>query len=143
MPLFNIPQFNDIISYEIIKLGHLFLFEDFVIAEYKEGVTFTFEGFQDGIKIIKDFYGKKNFGYISNRKNSYSINCTDGQSISDTFPNLISCATVTYTFQARSAVEIEKLFFNFNYKNFSNLEDAVIWSKTAIKINKLKTVNPI
>ncbi|WP_262486400.1 hypothetical protein [Gaetbulibacter saemankumensis] len=42
MPLFNIPQFNDIISYEIIKLGHLFLFEDFVIAEYKEGVTFTF-----------------------------------------------------------------------------------------------------
>ena len=57
----------------IVKLGRLYLFDNYIITEFNEGINITFENFSEVSEIIKSHYKNEPFGFISNRINSYSM----------------------------------------------------------------------
>jgi hypothetical protein len=110
-----------------ILLGRLYLFDNYVVAEFKEGVDITFDNFNEVTSIIKTKFKDKPFGFIGNRLNSYSINLRDAPKFNAYFPNLKAYAIVAYSVMTKRVFEVENHFFTFNRKAFKNLEDATGW----------------
>ena len=118
-----------------VTLGHLYLFDNYVVAEFKEGVDINFDNFSDVTEIIKKQFNDKPFGFISNRLNSYSINLKDATKFNAYFPNLEAYAIVAYTAMTRRVFEIENHFFTFNREAFKNLEQAAEWVEKTLSLN--------
>ena len=127
------PLYKKVKNIKIIELGKLFFFENYFIAEFNEGVNIGFDNFKEAEILIKDYFGENNFGFISNRVNSYSIVILDAPLFNETFKNLAAYATVTYSAFAEKVFEVENHFFNFNKKNFTSLIEASIWVEQSLK----------
>tara|TARA_R100001369_G_scaffold81162_1_gene111933 strand:- start:1753 stop:2160 length:408 start_codon:yes stop_codon:yes gene_type:complete len=117
-----------------VKLGRLYLFDNYVVAEFKEGVDINFDNFSDITEIIKKEFKDKPFGFISNRLNSYSINLNDATKFNAYFPNLKAYAIVAYNSITQRVFEIENHFFTFNREAFRNLEHAAEWVEKTLFI---------
>ena len=114
-------------SIQTIELGNLYFFENFLIAEFNEGVNISFDNFHEAKALIKEHYGETNFGFIGNRINSYSILISDAPLFNEAFKNLTAYATVTYSSFAEKVFYVENHFFEFNKKNFTSLFEAIKW----------------
>ena len=110
-----------------VNLGTLHLFDNYIIAEFNEGVDINFENFSEVTEIIKSTYKDQPFGFIGNRVNSYSMDLKDAELYNKTFPNLKAYAVVAYKALTHRVFEIENRFFDFNREAFNNLEDAISW----------------
>ncbi len=110
-----------------VTLGSLYLFDNYIIVEFKEGVDINFENFSDVTEIIKKKFNERPFGFIANRLNSYSIDLSDASKFNAYFPNLKAYAIVAYTVMTRRVFEVENHFFTFNREAFTNLEQADEW----------------
>ncbi len=62
-----------------VKIGKLYFFQNYVVTEFNEGVHITFENFSETGRLIKSFYKDEEFGVITNRTNSYSLNLSDAK----------------------------------------------------------------
>ncbi|MFC0604406.1 hypothetical protein [Winogradskyella pulchriflava] len=109
------------------NIGDLYFFKDFFIAELNEGINITFENFYEASILIKKYYEDRPFGFISNRKNSYSIDVNDANLYQEAFPNLKAYAIVVYSSLSERIYEIENHFFKFNRKAFKTLDEAIDW----------------
>ncbi|MBF8149924.1 hypothetical protein ITJ86_08440 [Winogradskyella sp. F6397] len=119
-----------------INLGRIFLYKDYVVTEFKEGLDINFENFDELSQIILHNFKDQPFGFIANRTNSYSINLNDAELFNKTFTNAKAYAIVAYSKRTERIIEIEDHFFKFNKKVFNNFENALNWveetlSKTA------------
>lgn len=110
-----------------VKLGCVYLFENYIIAEFDEGVDIKFENFNDVAELVKMHYKNEPFGFIANRINSYSMDLNDAHLYHKTFPNLKAYAVVAYKSMTQAVFEIENHFFKFNRKAFNTLENAIEW----------------
>lgn len=119
-------------DYTLLKtnLGSVFLFQNYIIVQFNEGVDINFDNFAQVSNIIKTNFENRPFGFIANRVNSYSINLTDARLLNKNFPNLIAYAVVTYNSISEKVFEIENQFFEYNRNTFKDLESAVEWVKT-------------
>ena len=116
----------------ISEFGVFYFFKNFVIAEIHQGVIYNWDNAQDVIKAIDEHYGDNaKICYISNRINKYSINPTDWIKFYNSHSNnkLNGYAIVSYSKIGRINALIEKLFIKANFERFSNLYDAIEWSK--------------
>lgn len=127
------PHYSKVLSKEIVDLGTLYFFKNFLVAEFNEGVIIGFENFNETRAKIETYFGNKNFGFIANRKHSYSIVITDASQFNRTFKNLKAYATVTYSTFASKVFEMENHFFDFNRQNFGDLDDAIRWTEENLK----------
>lgn len=123
-------------DYELlnVKQGRLYLFDNYIITEFNEGINITFENFSEVSEIIKNHYKNEPFGFISNRINSYSIDLNDAHLYNKTFPNLKAYAVVVYKSLTHRVFEVESHFFNFNREVFKNLENATEWVENTLAI---------
>ncbi|MBD0831810.1 hypothetical protein [Aestuariibaculum sediminum] len=112
-----------------LDICELFIFKNFVIAEFKEGSCIGYPDFWEAHELIKKYFGNNQFGFITNRINSYAIEVTDANIFNDTFKNLKVFATVTYNGTTRKIAELENHFFKIQRSFFSNLTDAIIYVK--------------
>ena len=119
-----------------LDLGSLVFFEDYVITEFKEGIHITYDNFAESRALIKSIYKDRPFGFIANRKHTYSINLTDATNFNTSFPNLKAYAVVSNTMFGKGIFEIENQFFKYNRKIFKDLESAKIWVKEALDKEK-------
>ena len=110
-----------------VKLGKVYLFDNYVITEFNEGVDINFDNFNEVTEIIKKQFDDKPFGFIANRLNSYSINLTDASEFNSNFPNLKAYAIVVYNSLTQRVFEIENHFFKFNRQAFKSIEQAIEW----------------
>ena len=110
-----------------VKLGKVYLFDNYVITEFNEGVDINFDNFNEVTEIIKKQFDDKPFGFIANRLNSYSINLTDASTFNSNFPNLKAYAIVVYNSLTQRVFEIENHFFKFNRQAFKSIEQAIEW----------------
>ena len=110
-----------------VSLGAVYLFDSYIITNFKEGVDINHDNFHEVGMKIKEHFGEKPFGYIANRLNSYSINLNDVHVFNDAFPNLKAYAVVAYNTLTERVFEIENHFFESNRNTFKNLEAAVEW----------------
>lgn len=117
-----------------VNLGRLYLFDNYIITEFNEGINITFENFSEVSEIIISHYKNEPFGFISNRINSFSLDLNDAHLYNKTFPNLKAYAVVVYKPLTHRVFEIENHFFNFNREVFKNLEKATEWVENTLAI---------
>ncbi|OYX23270.1 MAG: hypothetical protein B7Z06_10465, partial [Flavobacteriales bacterium 32-35-8] len=127
-------------SHKTIHLGDLFFFENYLIAEFNEGVEINYKNFDAVRELIKEHFGNDSFGLISNRINSYSIVITDAP-LFNQCESLKAYATVTYSLFAERVFNVENYFFKFNKQNFNSLSDAKVWVENTLTINTQQSLN--
>ncbi|WP_179349572.1 hypothetical protein [Winogradskyella pacifica] len=114
--------------------GELTIYDNYVLAVMKEGVTISPNYNDVLIDISATYFHNKQFIYITHRVHSYSV---DPQIYYQTekIKNLIGFAVVSQNYQAKLNAQIEKMFFKKPFKIFTELEDAVTWAKETTQMN--------
>tara|TARA_R110002050_G_scaffold100607_2_gene208365 strand:+ start:14338 stop:14760 length:423 start_codon:yes stop_codon:yes gene_type:complete len=137
MSITESPLYLKIKSHKTITLGHLFFFENFVVAEFNHGVTLDYESLESFYSLIKEHFGNNDYGLVSNRINSYAIVLSDAPKINKKSNNLKAYATVTYNTLAEKVIEVENHFLKFNKQNFHSLNDAISWVENTLALRSL------
>ncbi|OBQ56595.1 hypothetical protein JJL45_12670 [Tamlana sp. s12] len=118
---------------EKTNIADLYFFKNYVIAEFYEGVEIDYLSFEQCQTHIKKYFGENDFGFISNRINSYSVVITEAYLFNKAFPNVKAYATVSYNVFTQKSFEVESHFFKFNKRNFLSLTEAVSWVESTLK----------
>ncbi len=102
------------------------IYEDYICVTMNEGVT-VIPAYNDIlVDITKEYYLKKNFVYLSNRKNSYSVDPTIYLETSK-IVNLKGFIVVDKKETTAQNHQVEKLFFDKPFAVVKTLKDAIIW----------------
>lgn len=114
--------------FHYFDIGHaeVFLFDDFLIKQIKEGAIIDCKETDEFKTILKEHFNGKNMAYISNRVMSYSLNplvYKEAEEIS----NLVAIAVIPGNEKIRSSAHYEKQFYNKPFGVFNNLTDAIKW----------------
>jgi len=123
----DFPLTTDNLEKKEFKIGTLYFNKKYVLTHFKEGIDINYNNFKEVGNFIKSYFNGKEFGYIANRVNSYSINLEDAKIFNESFPNLKAYAIVAHSTFTEKIFEIENHFFPYNRKAFKNMEDAVEW----------------
>ncbi|WP_100611448.1 hypothetical protein [Confluentibacter lentus] len=140
MSITDTPLYQNVKSHKTTHLGELFFFENYLVAEFNEGVEINYKNFDAVRELIKEHFGNESFGLISNRINSYSIVITDAP-LFNQCESLKAYATVTYSLFAERIFNVENYFFKFNKQNFNSLSDAKVWVENTLTINTQQSLN--
>jgi hypothetical protein len=125
--------YSKVKNFKTTQIGDLYFFENYLIAEFYEGVHISFDSFKEVKALIDQHFKGKKFGFIGNRVNSYSLVLSDAQLFNDSLKNLMAYATVTYTSIAEKVFDVENHFFDFNKKNFTCLFEATNWVRQTLE----------
>ena len=115
----------------------VYVFDDFLIKQVKEGAFINDEETELFVEIIKKHFDNRNFAFISNRINSYSVNPLV-YTAAEKLPNLVAFAVITVDEKMREISIFENKFHNRPFNTFDNLSDAISWVSEIIK-DKNKT----
>lgn len=116
----------------ILKLsfGKAIIAENIIEIIVDEGQVFDEVNLQELLEIYNTYFHDKKFGYISNRKNSYSIDLSPGLYTS-VHKNMVALAVVCYTQISEQTAQFEKRFYrDFPFQVFRNLEEAKKWMQS-------------
>ncbi|WP_340066622.1 hypothetical protein [Ascidiimonas aurantiaca] len=123
----------------IFDFGFLELHEYLAIGTINEGEDLTF----DQNKLLFDaciqHYDTKNFGYISNRLHSYSVNPMGYINASQISQLQAIAVVITHPAQRLSA-EVEKIFFNKPFEYFEHLDEAKAWIRKIVILANQKGI---
>ena len=86
------------------------IYDNYLIVIMKEGITITPAHNQVLLNVAETYFNSKEFIYISNRLNSYSVDPAVYFETSK-IENLAGFAVVSKDYKAKSNAEIEKLFW--------------------------------
>jgi len=115
-----------------LKLGRLEIFDDYLKAIIKEGVTISYE-FQDIlVEISNKHFKNKAFVYVSHRIHSYAVNPTIYLETSK-IKNLIGFAVVSDDPRQKTQSQLEKVFFNKELKQFDDIASALDWKSKILQ----------
>ncbi|MBV7270178.1 hypothetical protein [Winogradskyella luteola] len=123
-------------------IGHaeVFVFDDFLIKQVKQGETVDMEETKLFKLILEEHFSNKNMAYISNRVTSYSVNPLVYKE-SEKISNLVAIAIIPATPKMRSSAKYESQFYNKPFGIFDNLSEAIKWVHKIIeKENSKKTI---
>ena len=116
------------------NFGELSIYDNYVLAVMKEGVTISPNYNDVLVDISETYFRNKNFIYITHRIHSYTV---DPQIYYKTekIENLIGFAVVSHNYQAKLNAQIEKMFFKKPLMIFSDIEEAITWALKVTKTN--------
>lgn len=120
-----------IIKYYDLDDAEVFIFDEFIINQIKEGVDIMPKHKELLNDLIKKHFSGKDMVYVSNRAKSYSVNPLIYPEASK-IPNLIAIAMIPKTAIMRKNAEYEKEFFPKPYEIFERLTDAIDWVGTIL-----------
>jgi len=120
-----------------LDIGTIQVFDDYMVATFDEGATVTLERAYQIIGISEIHFRNKNFGYISQRKNSYAVDPTIYNYLRG-LENLKAFAIVSKKEIDMHNFKIEKLFYKKNMEFFIEFENALVWIKKRVKAGKRK-----
>ncbi|MBT8187252.1 MAG: hypothetical protein HKP38_10260 [Croceitalea sp.] len=119
------------------EFGFFYYFEGLVISEIHEGVTFSWQMGKRAIEAAHEIFGKDNpVAYISNRVNSYQVVAKDWSKFYHNRHQLDFYSVVGNTQGSFASLVLERLFFQYGIRQFSDLEEAITWSLSNIKSRK-------
>jgi len=116
-----------------LKTSKVFIGDNYVINQIKEGVHIEVEQIYLVEKLIKQHLPNTPFIYISDRKYSYSVNPMTYKSISN-IENMEAFIVVTYDKTKLTLVNFEKQFYDKTFMVFEHIDDAIAWTKDYFKI---------
>lgn len=120
-----------IIRYYNFEVSEVFIFDEFLINQIKEGVVIQPHHNDILNDCIQKHFSGKNLLYISNRVKSYAVNPLI-YSETEKIPNLLGIALIPKTELMRKNAHYEKQFYDKPYEIFDNLSDAILWAHTII-----------
>lgn len=106
--------------------GNVKIIGNIVIAVMNEGILFDTTYNTELLSVCTEYLGDTAFGYISVRKNAYSIDPTIYLQTAQV-SNLRAIAVVSFQDLHKHNVTVEKQFCNQPYEVFDNLEQATDW----------------
>ena len=139
MTVLDSPLSKNVQATYCLDIGDFHFFDNFIVAEFKQGSYVSFEDFKEIFDLSQEFFEGRPSGFVSNRINSYSINLLDIVDHKEKFKNLGAYAIVTYNHNTKRMLAIEDYYFSFNRERFNVLIDAVKWVKKeliTIELNK-------
>jgi len=121
-----------IFHYHNLEDSEVFIFDDFLINQIKEGVFVEERHNEKLYEIIQKYFLGKNIAYISNRVKSYSVDPLVYHK-TEKIPNLVAIAVIPENALMRDNAEFEKKFYGKSYGIFENLTDAIAWVNTILE----------
>src|SRR5690606_12842090 len=123
-----------------LDIGYIQVFGDYMVANFDEGSTVTLERAYQIIGISEIHFRDRNFGYISERKNSYAVDPTIYNYLRG-LDNLKAFAIVSKKEIDMHNFKIEKLFYKKSMEFFIEYDNALVWVKKRLKYKKGKGNN--
>ncbi len=112
----------------VLKMGVLYISEDYCVSEINEGIQIGIEESQEVIMNLVNFYGENLIiGFVSNRINSYSINLREWLKLTNNDNFVINTAIVVYDDLNYNAATIEKELTKNSLRRFHTLNEAIQW----------------
>ncbi len=108
------------------------IYNDYVKAVVKEGVTVSPKHNDVLIHIAERHFKNRPFVYLTHRINSYAVNPTIYLETAK-IKNLIGFAVVSTDPKQIMQIKIEKIFFRKEFKQFDNIESALDWKNELMK----------
>ncbi len=118
-------KYYDCIDFEI------FIFDNYVINQIREGINIQPEHNDSLHVIIQENFSGKNMVYISNRVNSYSVSPLIYPETKK-IPNLLGIGIVPKTEAMKKSAEFERQFFDKPYEIFDTLISAIKWAEELV-----------
>lgn len=109
------------------EFGKISIFDKFVVVVIDEGINVIPEYNDILVKIAEDYYFGRCFGYITYRRNSYSVNPLIYIETSK-IENLLALAIVCpHDGLMLKNTQLEKQFAKIPFKDFTSLNEAKCW----------------
>lgn len=109
-----------------LSFGSFVLHDNFTIGIINDGEDLKKEENLSIINLCTNHYQSRHFGYISHRKNSYSVDPTVYKRTAE-LPNLVAIALVLSEPAQKLSASIEKIFFDKPFEYFDSIEEAKKW----------------
>ena len=116
----------------VFDIGSVQVYPNYLVATFNEGVTVTMEQAYRIISISEIHFGDQEFGYISLRKNAYTIDPTMYNRLREV-ENLKALAIVSQKRIDMHNFKVEKMFYKKNIKFFIEFDNALTWMKKNLK----------
>jgi hypothetical protein len=111
-----------------LSFGDFYLLDNFIIAEFYEGIHFDWDKIQVlASELIRHYGYELKLGYISNRINPYSIDPHLWTNFDQEFGFIIASAIVVYDDISYMNATLEKQFTSNSLKRCSSIEEALLW----------------
>ncbi len=110
-----------------IGFAHMELHEHYVVCTIHEGVVFDTPQVHKLHEVFAEHYHDRPFGYISNRKNDYTINPTSYAENDNYEVQLVGVATLCYSDETYQNALFAERFLQYPHKAFFKMEDCVNW----------------
>lgn len=117
MSMFHYYDFEDV---------EIFIFDNFLVNQIKEGVTVTPTHNEKLRQLIDTYFANKKMVYISNRYFNYAVDPLTYLETSK-IHNLVAMAIVAKTELAKSNAELESMFYKKKFGIFETLSEAMAW----------------
>ncbi len=128
--------------------GQVSVFSDHIIVVMDEDSTVQNDLVPVLVDIAETYFKNSSFVYIANRINNYAVDPLIYKSVSK-IDNLVGFAIVSKSPNAKSQISIESQFYDKEFKQFSELQQAVTWAsnytqsiKTSSRYPTLNDVEP-
>ena len=109
-----------------LEYAEVFIFDEFLVNQIREGITVRAEHNQKLREIIDRHFSNKPMVYIGNRHFSYSVDPLTYIGTSK-IHNLLAMAIVTTDEISRNNALLEKYFYKKPFEVFATLSGAMAW----------------
>ena len=120
--------------YYDLECTEVFIFDEFLVNQIREGVTIRTEHNNQLKEIIDKHFTNKPLVYIGNRHNSYSIDPLTFIATSKIY-NLLAIAIVATSDSDRRSTLLERHFYTKPFEVFPTLSEAMGWVQVVILQN--------
>ncbi len=107
------------------------VFPEYIVVVMREGITLTPEKNDLLLGIATKYFNHSNFGYITHRINSYSVDPSIYIETSK-IENLVAFAVVSSNPISMTNTQVEKIFYKNPFRHFLDLDEAVNWVKEIV-----------
>lgn len=116
-----------------IEFAHFELYENYLVATINEGVIFDAPELHKFHEIFDKHYYNRPFGYISDRKNDYTINPTCYAESKNYNSQIVGVATLCYSEVTYRNAAFAERFLDWPHKAFYTMEECVDWIDLLIR----------
>ncbi|WP_300436471.1 hypothetical protein [Christiangramia sp.] len=111
-----------------LSFTSLEFYDSIVLSTVKDDIVLNLEHIEELRKICADFFKNEGFVYISNRKNSYTVNPIIYINLIKT-NTLKGIAIISENIEKLQIANFEKKFSPVPYELFQNEKEAFVWAQ--------------
>lgn len=110
------------------------VYDKYIVVVMFEGISLTPEKNDVLLGIATKYFTNSNFGYITHRIHSYSVDPSIYYETSK-IENLLAFAVVSSKQIDVTNTKLEKIFYKKPFQHFTELKDAILWIENTVSKN--------